>query len=228
MKTIALFGLPASGKGTLAQRLMERTGWEQLSTGDMIRRMRKEPGPIGDELRALPVGSFAGDALIVAAVKEELLDPKYAKGAILDGFPRTMAQLRALDQAGARVDAAIELESDQDALVERAVMRRVHLASGRVYNLISAKPKVEGLDDVTGEPLTWREDDRAEVIRRRFKDYDDLTAPVAREFARRAQSGELAAASIDARGSAEEVWEQARAFLEGSGLLAAPSKRLAP
>lgn len=174
---IALFGLPACGKGTQAQLLKEHYGFEQLSTGDMLRQMRQQPGEIGDRLRALPVGTFADDSLILQAVKVELTDEKYRNGVIFDGFPRTAAQASAMLEMGVALDAVVYLKADEERLIERGVNRRVHLPSGRLYNLKSAPPKVHGLDDVTGEPLTWREDDKEEIMRRRFKDFADKTLP---------------------------------------------------
>lgn len=172
---IALFGLPACGKGTQAQLLSEAFGFVQLSTGDMLRQMKELPGSLGDKLRALPVGTFADDSLILEAVATELENPKYAKGVIFDGFPRTAAQAKALLEMGVGLDAVVYFKADEDALVERGVNRRVHTASGRVYNLKSAPPKVSGVDDVTGEPLTWRDDDHAVVMRHRFADFHNKT-----------------------------------------------------
>lgn len=218
MDKVALFGLPASGKGTLAQALREAHGYEQLSTGDMIRRLRSEPGPVGDELRALATGVFADDALMIKAVMEELGLPKYAKGVVFDGFPRTLAQLAAMDKAGITLDAAIYLKADEGALVERAVNRRVHVASGRVYNLRTAPPRSEGVDDATKEPLAWREDDHEEFIRRRFADYWSKTHPVVEELARR--GGGTLLTQIDGSSKPEEARAQALAALAaalGSG-----------
>lgn len=213
MARVALFGLPASGKGTLAKKMQEQWGWEPLSTGDMVRRMRSEDTPIGEQLRSLPPGAFADDALILAAVKVELEDPKYARGVIFDGFPRTIEQLRAMGDAGVSIDAAILLEADEDELVARAEARRVHIPSGRVYNIKTAKPLREGIDDQTGEPLTWRDDDHEAVARRRFADYWLKTHPVVEELRVRSQAGALRFAAIDGRGEARRAWEEAEAFL---------------
>lgn len=213
MARVALFGLPASGKGTLAKKMQEQWGWEPLSTGDMVRRMRSEQTPIGEKLRGLPPGTFADDSLILAAVKQELDDPKYAKGVIFDGFPRTLAQLDAMEAVGVELDAAIYLEADEDELVARAESRRVHIPSGRVYNIKTAKPKREGFDDVTGEPLTWREDDHEEVARRRFADYWLKTHPVVERLREGAAIGKLRFIQIDGRGDPSQAWAVAERFL---------------
>ena len=202
---IALFGLPASGKGTLSANITRDWGCSQLSTGDMIRRLRQEPGPIGDELRALPVGSFASDDLVVKAVLEELKLPKYELGVIFDGFPRTLAQWESLQNEGVKLDAAVYLIASQELLIDRAVNRRVHLDSGRVYNLKSMPPKVDGIDDVTGEPLFWREDDKQGVIQRRFADYWGKTHPVVESIKRNPQVG-CHYLEVDAMSGEQAVW----------------------
>lgn len=213
MTRVALFGLPASGKGTLAKKMQEQWGWEPLSTGDMIRRMRSEQTPIGERLRGLPPGTFADDALVLAAVKVELENPKYAKGVIFDGFPRTLAQLDAMESVGVELDAVLYLEADEDELVTRAENRRVHIPSGRVYNNKSAKPKQEGLDDLTGEPLTWREDDHEDVARRRFADYWLKTHPVVETLKTRSEAGLIRFIAVDGRGDSRRAWEDAEKFL---------------
>lgn len=219
MAKIALFGLPACGKGTLAQKMEQQWGWRQLSTGDIIRRLRGEPGPIGDELRALPTGSFASDDLMVRAVKDELTNSKYDAGVIFDGFPRTIAQLEAMDKAGIVLDMAIALSADEEELASRAVNRRVHVISGRVYNLVSAPPKVEGLDDETGEALTWRADDQGDVVWGRFADYWSKTHPVVLALEARSKQGGVSFASIDARGGASEVWDKAVEAMQEAGVV---------
>lgn len=226
MARIALFGLPATGKGTLATALSKEFGYVALSTGDMIRRMRKVPGPVGDELRALPAWGFANDDLIVRAVAEELKHPKYDKGVIFDGFPRTLAQLKAIDQEGLKIDAAIVLEAPEEALIARAVNRRVHVASGRVYNMLSApRPKIDGFDDVTGEPLTRRDDDCEEVIRKRFVDYWEKTNPLVEALRLRGVVGVTPFLSIDAFVTPERVMDQVREGLETCGVVDSASRK---
>lgn len=228
MAKIALFGLPACGKGTLAQKMEQQWGWRQLSTGDIIRRLRAEPGPIGDELRALPTGSFASDDLMVRAVKDELTNSKYDAGVIFDGFPRTVAQLEAMDRAGIMLDMAIALDADEQELASRAVNRRVHVASGRVYNLVSAPPKVDGLDDVTGQELTWRADDQEGVVWGRFADYWSKTHPVVVALEERSHQGGASFASIDARGEPSGVWAKAVEAMQGVGFVKSLKRSIHP
>lgn len=220
---IVMFGLPACGKGTQAALLKEAYGLESFSTGDMLRRMKREPGPIGDALRALPTGVFASDELILSAVAEELKDPKFANGVVFDGFPRTVEQAMALKALGRPIDLVVHFEANEEDLIERGVNRRVHVASGRVYNVKSAPPKRDGLDDETGEELLWREDDKEEVMRRRFADYRAKTLPALAFLS--APGVALASAQINAMRPASEVFSELRDAVESAMRLGAQSAR---
>ena len=179
---IVLFGPPASGKGTQAYKLKETLGIPHVSTGDMLRQAAQEPGSLGDEVRAVPTGTFASDDLILRLIQAELDKPAYKKGVILDGFPRTKAQAEAMIKMGLDVDVVIEFKVDQEVLTERIINRRVHPSSGRIYNLLSHPPKQEGVDDVTGETLIHRADDTLDVVVGRFKDFDLKTRPAIEAF----------------------------------------------
>lgn len=174
---IVLFGAPASGKGTQGKRLADAMDLPHISTGDMLRAMRKEPGPIGDELRLIPPHAFASDQLILTALAAELTKPAYAKGVIFEGFPRTLAQAQAMKGMGLEPDIAINLPISEELVVDRAVNRRIHTASGRSYNLLFSPPKVEGVDDLTGEPLVHRPDDHAPIVKERMDLFKELTEP---------------------------------------------------
>lgn len=175
---IVLFGMPASGKGTQSQFIESKYGIPQLSTGDMLRRIHKEDQTeLGDKVRAVPVGQFASDELIIEAIKEELKKDKYEKGVIFDGFPRTENQAKKMIDMGIVPDAVVFLKADEEKVKERAINRRVHIESGRVYNLITNPPVNDGVDNVTGDLLTHREDDKAEYIEKRLKDFNEKTMP---------------------------------------------------
>lgn len=184
---IVLFGPPASGKGTQAHLLHEQFGYPHLSTGDLLRATAKEDSTWGEMVRAVPVGRFASDELIIDLLKHELSKPHYEKGVILDGFPRTQAQAEKMAEMGLLMDIAIELRVDETALLERIVNRRVHPSSGRIYNLLTHPPKQAGLDDETGEALVHREDDKAEVVCKRLEDFKMKTSPAIDAFRRSAQ-----------------------------------------
>lgn len=179
---IVLFGPPASGKGTQAYLLKEALNIPHLSTGDLLRRVAKENTELGNEVRAVPVGHFASDDLIVRLLKAELEKDEYSNGVLLDGFPRTKAQALTMQEMGLVMDFAVNLVVNEDILTQRLVNRRVHPGSGRIYNLIGAPPKVDGIDDVTGEPLVHRDDDKLEVVQQRFADYRNKTVPAVEVF----------------------------------------------
>lgn len=175
---IAIFGLPASGKGTQAQFIQDSYNIPQLSTGDLLRRIAKEDNSeIGERVRAIPTGHFADDELIIAAIKQELQNEKYKSGVLFDGFPRTEAQAKKMIEMDLIPDAVVFLKADEETLKERALNRRIHSASGRIYNLISNPPKNAGFDDITLEPLTHRDDDKPEYLNKRFEDFNNKTMP---------------------------------------------------
>lgn len=175
---IVIFGLPASGKGTQANFIQNKYNIPQLSTGDMLRRLAKEDeSHIGEEVRKIPTGHFANDELIIKALQSELSLPKYNNGVILDGFPRTEEQANKMIEMGFIPDAIVFLKADEDKIKDRAINRRIHPASGRIYNLLSNPPSQDGIDDITKEPLLHRDDDKEEYIEKRFKDFNDKTIP---------------------------------------------------
>lgn len=175
---IVMFGLPASGKGTMSYELEKSLNIPQLSTGDLLRRLHKEDtSSLGDEVRKVPVGHFASDDLIIRSIQEELKKDKYRNGVIFDGFPRTEKQAQKMIEMGLIPDAVVFLKAKSEEIIERIVNRRVHPSSGRIYNLISNPPKEEGVDDITGEPLVHRDDDKLEYIEKRLLDFKEKTLP---------------------------------------------------
>lgn len=203
---IVLFGAPASGKGTQGKRLAATLGLPHISTGDMLRAMREEPGPIGDELRQIEPHEFASDQLILTALAAELAKPLYAKGVIFEGFPRTLAQAQAMKGMGLEPDIAINLPIDEALVMDRAVNRRIHQASGRSYNVLFSPPEKDGIDDVTGEPLVHRRDDHAPIIKERLDLFRDLTQPAIAYMKTTAKPGEGPVwVEVDAGRSYDEV-----------------------
>lgn len=176
MKLI-LLGPPGAGKGTQAKFICEEFGIVQISTGDMLRAAiaaGTELGKIAKEVIAQ--GKLVSDDLILGLVKERLARPDCAKGYLFDGFPRTLAQAEAVTAAGIKLDAVVEISVPDDEIVARLSGRLVHLPSGRSYHVVHNPPKVAGKDDVTGEDLIQRPDDREEVIRERLAAYHQMTA----------------------------------------------------
>jgi len=176
MKLI-LLGPPGAGKGTQAQFICQEFGIVQISTGDMLRAAIKagtELGKIAQDVIA--AGKLVSDDLIINLVKERLTAADCANGYLFDGFPRTLAQAEAVTAAGIKLDGVVEIAVPDDDIVARLSGRLVHLASGRSYHIVHNPPKVAGKDDVTGEDLIQRPDDREEVIRQRLDAYHQMTA----------------------------------------------------
>lgn len=174
----SIFGLPGSGKGLYSKYLEKATGAVQLSTGDLLRDIKQnDHSEIGDSVRALGPTDFASDELIIRAIKKELEKEKYSNGVIFDGFPRTLKQAEKMIEMELLPDAVIVIDCSEKAILERIEGRRVHIPSGRVYHTKNAPPLVEGKDDITGENLTIREDDKPEYMQTRFNDFKEKTQP---------------------------------------------------
>lgn len=176
---IILLGAPGAGKGTQAQFITERFGIPQISTGDMLRAARKAGTTLGKQADSyMSAGELVPDDLIIALVKERITEPDCARGFLLDGFPRTIPQAQALEDAGVDIDHVIEIDVPDEEIVKRLSGRRVHEGSGRVYHVEFNPPQQEGLDDITGEPLVQRVDDQEETVRTRLHVYQEQTRPL--------------------------------------------------
>jgi len=176
---IILLGAPGAGKGTQAQFISERFGIPQISTGDMLRAARKAETALGKEAdRYMSAGELVPDDLIIALVKERIAEADCARGFLLDGFPRTIPQAQALEDAGVEIDHVIEIDVADEEIVKRLSGRRVHEGSGRVYHIEFNPPQQAGVDDVTGEALVQRVDDEEETVRKRLEVYQEQTRPL--------------------------------------------------
>ncbi|MBO4789681.1 MAG: adenylate kinase [Oxalobacter sp.] len=173
---LILLGAPGAGKGTQATYLREQFGIPQISTGDMLRAAVKAGTPLGLEAKKImDVGGLVSDDLIINLVKDRLKQPDCANGYLFDGFPRTLAQAEAMKSAGVDVDFVVEIDVPDDIIIRRMVGRRVHPASGRTYHVEYNPPKVPGKDDVTGEDLITRDDDKEDTVKKRLEVYHDQT-----------------------------------------------------
>ncbi|WP_233080100.1 adenylate kinase [Rheinheimera soli] len=187
---IILLGAPGAGKGTQAQFLMNKYGIPQISTGDMLRAAIKEGSALGMAAKqVMDAGQLVSDDLIIGLVKERISKEDCAKGFLLDGFPRTIPQADAMKANGVVVDHVIEFDVPDDVIVERMSGRRVHPASGRVYHVSYNPPKVEGKDDLTGEDLVIREDDKEETVRKRLGIYHEQTELLVGYYRKEAEQG---------------------------------------
>jgi adenylate kinase len=188
---LILLGPPGAGKGTQAAYITQACGIPQISTGDMLRAAIAAGTPLGAEAMAvMDSGSLVSDDIIIALVTERLQAPDCAAGYLFDGFPRTIPQADAMREAGVAIDYVLEIDVPDAVIIERMSGRRVHLASGRTYHLRYNPPKVSGKDDVTGEDLVQRADDREETVRKRLDVYRAQTVPLLAYYAKWAASGD--------------------------------------
>ncbi|WP_457743914.1 adenylate kinase [Sulfurimonas sp.] len=176
---IILLGAPGAGKGTQAQFLTKQYNIPQISTGDMLRAAIKAGTQMGKLAKeAMDAGKLVTDEIIIGLVKDRIAQDDCKNGYLLDGFPRTLPQADAVTNAGIEIDAVIEIAVPDEEIVKRMSGRRAHLASGRTYHIIYNPPKVEGKDDVTGEDLVQRDDDKEAVVVDRLKVYHEQTEPL--------------------------------------------------
>ena len=213
MKLI-LLGAPGAGKGTQASFICERFGIPQIPTGDMLRAAVKAGTPLGLEAKkVMDSGGLVSDDIIIGLVKERITQSDCAKGFLFDGFPRTIPQADAMKAAGVKLDYVLEIDVPFDAIIERMSGRRSHPASGRTYHVKFNPPKVEGKDDVTGEPLVQRDDDKEDTVKKRLDVYSSQTRPLVDYYSGWAKQDPAAAPkyrAISGTGSVEEI--TARAF----------------
>lgn len=176
---VILLGAPGAGKGTQARFITEKFGIPQVSTGDMLRAAVKAGTPLGLQVKdIMDNGGLVSDEIIIALISERILEADCAQGFLFDGFPRTIPQAEALEAAGVKIDHVLEIAVDDEEIVQRLSGRRVHPGSGRVYHVQHNPPKIADTDDVTGELLVQREDDREATIRKRLELYHSQTKPL--------------------------------------------------
>lgn len=194
---LILLGAPGAGKGTQATFICQKYGIPQISTGDMLRAAVKAGTPLGLQADAvMKAGALVSDELIINLVKERIAQPDCAKGFLFDGFPRTIPQADAMKAAGVKLDYVLEIDVPFEAIIERMSGRRSHPASGRTYHVKFNPPKVEGKDDVTGEDLIQREDDKEETVKKRLDVYHSQTKPLVEYYSKWAASGDAKAPKV--------------------------------
>ena len=210
---IILLGPPGCGKGTQAQKLINEFGFVQLSTGDMLRAAISKGTEIGVEAKSIiDKGELVSDEIVIGIVREIIFSKECERGYMLDGFPRTLAQAEKLNQIlsdrNQKIDVVIRLCVPEDMLVRRIAGRRFHIKSGRSYNIEFNPPKIEGKDDITGEKLVQREDDKEEIVESRLKTYYELTEPLVEYYKKDGLLKE-----IDGTGSPENIYTEIKQTL---------------
>ena len=215
---LILLGAPGAGKGTQAAFICQKFGIPQISTGDMLRAAVKAGSPLGVAAKkVMDSGGLVSDDIIIGLVKERIAQPNCANGFLFDGFPRTIPQADAMKAAGVKLDVVLEIDVPDAAIIERMSGRRTHAASGRTYHLKYNPPKVADKDDVTGEPLIQREDDKEETVRKRLEVYQNQTRPLVAYYSAWAAQGDPAAPryrKISGIGGVDEIGARALAALK--------------
>ena len=210
---IILLGHPGCGKGTQAQKLIREFGFVQLSTGDMLRAAISKGTEIGMEAKSIiDRGKLVSDEIVIGIVRDRIFSTECECGYMLDGFPRTLAQAEKLDQIlsdrNQKIDVVFRLCVPDDMAIRRIAGRRFHITSGRSYNIEFNPPKIEGRDDITGEKLEQREDDKEEIVQSRLNTYHELTEPLVRYYQ---NQGILKA--IDGTSSPENIYAEIKQTL---------------
>lgn len=209
---IILLGSPGSGKGTQAQFITEKYGIPQISTGDMLRAAVRAGTPLGIEAKqVMDAGGLVSDSIILGLIKERIAQADCADGFLLDGFPRTIAQAEGLEAMGVTIDTVIEIVVADEEIVKRMAGRRVHMQSGRTYHIEFNPPKVDGVDDLTGEALIQRDDDKEETVRKRLSVYHQQTKPLVGYYS--AEGRVVNFTSIAGKGSVDEITQKVFAVL---------------
>jgi len=208
---LILLGPPGAGKGTQAQFIREKFGIPQISTGDMLRAAVKAGTPLGVAAKkVMDAGQLVSDDIIIGLVKERLKEPDCRRGYLFDGFPRTIPQAEAMMTANVALDFVLEIDVPDEEIITRMSGRRVHPASGRTYHVKFNPPKAEGKDDVTGEPLVQRDDDKEATVRNRLEVYRKQTRPLVDYYSKLAG---VKYRKISGQGKVDEITQRALAAL---------------
>ena len=216
---LILLGAPGAGKGTQAAFICQKYGIPQISTGDMLRAAVKAGTELGlAAKKVMDAGGLVSDSLIIDLVKERIAQPDCANGFLFDGFPRTIPQADAMKAAGVALDYVVEIDVPFEAIIERMSGRRSHPASGRTYHVKFNPPKVAGVDDVTGEPLIQRDDDKEETVKKRLDVYSAQTRPLVEYYSSWAQKDAASAPkyrAISGMGDVDAITARVFAALAG-------------
>jgi len=214
---LILLGAPGAGKGTQAEFICRKFGIPQISTGNMLRAAVKAGTPLGlAAKKVMDSGALVSDDIIIGLVKERIAEPDCANGFLFDGFPRTIPQADAMKHAGVKLEVVLEIDVPDEAIIERMSGRLFHPASGRSYHVKYNPPKVPGKDDVTGEPLIQRDDDKEDTVRKRPQVYQSQTRPLVDYYSAWSASGDAQAPRyrrISGTGSVDEITARALAAL---------------
>lgn len=203
---IILLGAPGAGKGTQAEWLCKHFNIPKISTGDMLRKAVKDETPLGREVKEImEQGGFISDDIILSLVRERIEEDDCRSGFLFDGFPRTMNQAENLEKFDVNIDYVVEIAVPDETIIERLSGRRVHVPSGRTYHIVYNPPKTEGIDDVTGEPITLRKDDSPETVKNRLDIYHEQTKPLIQWYQEYSNKTNCQYLTVDGTQTVEEI-----------------------
>ena len=212
---IILLGAPGVGKGTQAKFICNRFAIPQISTGDMLRESIRDGSSLGRKVKkVMDQGALVTDDIIIDLVKDRIKKNDCEKGYLFDGFPRTIPQAEALAQQNIQIDSVIEIKVEDDQIIARLAGRRVHQSSGRIYHITNNPPKRKNLDDVTGEPLIQRDDDKEGTIKQRLEVYRNQTEPLVNFYQKLRKEGVISYRSIDGNKMYEKLSAEILNYLE--------------
>ena len=212
---IILLGAPGVGKGTQAKFICNRFAIPQISTGDMLRESVIDGNSLGRKVKkVMDQGALVTDDIIIDLVKDRIKKNDCEKGYLFDGFPRTIPQAEALAQQNIQIDSVIEIKVEDDQIIARLAGRRVHQSSGRIYHITNNPPKRKNLDDVTGEPLIQRDDDKEDTIKQRLEVYRNQTEPLVNFYQKLRKEGVISYRSIDGNKMYEKLSAEILNYLE--------------
>jgi len=203
---IILLGPPGAGKGTQAEVLCKTFNIPHISTGNMLREAVEEETDLGLEAKALmDAGILVSDEVIVGLVEDRISKEDCNNGFLFDGFPRTIPQAQALVDRDIKIDSVVEIHVPDEDIIERMSGRRMHQGSGRNYHIVYNPPKIDGKDDVTGEDLIQREDDKPETVKDRLKVYENQTSPLINFYSKMSEQDKLKYVKVSGTSSPREV-----------------------
>ena len=212
---IILLGAPGVGKGTQAKFICNRFAIPQISTGDMLRESVRDGSSLGRKVKkVMDQGALVTDDIIIDLVKDRIKKNDCEKGYLFDGFPRTIPQAEALAQQNIQIDSVIEIKVEDDQIIARLAGRRVHQSSGRIYHITNNPPKRKNLDDVTGEPLIQRDDDKEDTVKQRLEVYRNQTEPLVNFYQKLRKEGVISYRSIDGNKMYEKLSAEILNYLE--------------
>ena len=215
---IILLGAPGVGKGTQAKFICNRFAIPQISTGDMLRESVRDGSSLGRKVKkVMDQGALVTDDIIIDLVKDRIKKDDCRQGYLFDGFPRTIPQAEALAQQNIEIDSVIEIKVEDDQIIARLAGRRVHQTSGRIYHITNNPPKRKNLDDLTGEPLIQRDDDKEDTIKQRLEVYRNQTEPLVNFYQKMHKEGVLSYRSIDGDRMYEKLSSEILIYLENLG-----------